>query len=1013
MLLDTHKISLIYDFWKLNNEETYIHDVTELSRKLTESDTIDAQYIRDWIPDLVRLVELWEKKSLNELDKFYADLLTDESVSDKADALLRFLYDIQSYEMVKYLLEKNVEHYKKDKLVSSTMSAFHESCIYGFSQVCLLFIRNKQDVNEPFSLIYENFKTNKKEIVRNLTALQLVCLWSKYFPKRLPSYAHTARILLNNGAQVNTTSTESTTPLHWACRAKHTVQIAQDLIEHGACISARDQLNIQPIHYACWGRNQNLIELLLSKGAQLTEQDDFGRTAIHFLCMPTYVETMTADDQQQQYDLMKFLLNKYEKNSHLIDLKKEDSQGHTLLAYACVSQNLPLLQLLVEHQRELLNKTTTDGRTPLMIAIDECFVDGIEYLLKQPGLERNVFDTTGNTAIHHACMCTNISMRENLLQLLINDTNGTFDLEKRNEQLIDPFMLCTINQSIDLCRILIKKNVLLTKKDLYSRQPIHVACQMGNYELISLLIQSSNVNINAIDDNNRNCLFYAISYGDEKIVDLLLDNNVTIKIRDRVGDTPLHLAVQHKKNGFKLTSCLLTKQDGKDLINEPAGDGMKPILLAADSKQPEVVYLLIKNGADVKAVDSEHQTALHLACKNDCMKSAFYLIEFGGLDVNELNCYRQTPIFHAYTTNDYDLVQYLVSCGARIDLRDSQNHLPIHVGIILSQDEDYNLNLIDLYKNKHAKLLDDQSNESRMTPLILASMQGKFNIVKHLILNYKVNVLAKCSNGHSALHYACLLKNSKALEIVEFLMEHGCTYEKVDQPKGAFLYTVAQYGDREAAMFFINHWLKKNPDINEKHYCASILDLLFDRAQLHHHDIDTEHLRSLIEKGASLYSSKLPTFPCPLINDCPAFYLLLLEYNCISIIDKSKFIFQLLHSISTHPDNYFLLNSKDKEFITVCEYFLKIVRLVHYNYNIERFYSLIEKYCLPQLNAEQPSEQVEILQEQLDSLRSTPLKLSELARKLIRTKINLPTKKKFEQMGLTRHLVEFLSQATL
>ncbi|CAF5126725.1 unnamed protein product, partial [Rotaria sp. Silwood1] len=124
---------------------------------------------------------------------------------------------------------------------------------------------------------------------------------------------------------------------------------------------------------------------------------------------------------------------------------------------------------------------------------------------------------------------------------------------------------------------------------------------------------------------------------------------------------------------------------------------------------------------------------------------------------------------------------------------------------------------------------------------------------------------------------------------------------------------------------------KKNPNINEIHYCATILDLLFDRANMQHHDIDTEHLRDLLEKGAHLFSSRLPTFPCPLINDCPAFYLILLEYNCVSIVDKSKFIFQILHSVSTHPENYILLNGKDTEFITVCDYILKIVQLARYN----------------------------------------------------------------------------------
>jgi ankyrin repeat protein len=391
------------------------------------------------------------------LDNFYKKLFIDNSSSDKVDALLRFFYGIQSYELVKYLLEKNVEHYKKKKLVSSTMNGFHEACIYGFSQVCLLYIRNKQDINETFSIIYENMKTNKKEIIRNLTALQLVCLWSKYFPKRLVSYAHTVRILLNHGARVNMISTELTTPLHWTCRAKHTTQLAQDLIEHGACINARDKMNIQPIHYACWSRNQALVEILLSKGAQLTDQDDLGRTPIHFLCMPPYIEEISSYDQQQQYDLMKYIFDSHKKNSYSIDLTKQDNQGHTVLAYACVSHNLSLMELLLQTQSCLLNQTTSDGRTPLMIAIDECFLDGIEYLLKQSGLQRNVCDRMGNTAIHHATMSKNTSIRLNLLQVLIDDKNGIFDLEKRNEQLVDSFMMCTINQSIELCRLLINK----------------------------------------------------------------------------------------------------------------------------------------------------------------------------------------------------------------------------------------------------------------------------------------------------------------------------------------------------------------------------------------------------------------------------------------------------------------------------------------------------------------------------------------------------------------------------
>ncbi|CAF0899713.1 unnamed protein product [Adineta ricciae] len=1011
MLLNTNKISLIYDFWKLSTEDNYLQDATELSRKLTESDIIDAKYIQDWIPDLLYLVKLWEQELFTELDDFYMTLLNDRTSSDKVDTLLRFLYDIQLYELVKYLLEKNVHHYKQDKRVSSTMSGFHEACVYGFSQVCLLYLQNEQDINETFSLVYENIKTNKQELIRNLTGLQLVCLWSKYFPKRLVSYAHTLRLLLNHGARVNMISTELSTPLHWTCRAKHTTQLAQDLIEHGACVNACDKFNIQPIHYACWTRNRTLVDLFLSKGIQLTAQDDFGRTSIHFLCMPAYIEEITQDDQQGQYDLMKYLLNYCEKNFYSIDLTQSDHQGRTLLTYACLSHNLSLMQLLLEHQPDLLNKATIIGRTPLMIAIDECFLDGIEYLLQYRNLERDGCDMNGNTAVHYICMSRNTTKRSDMLKLLLNDKNGIFDFEKRTEQLIDPFMLCTVYQANDLCRLLIEKDVILSKQDIFSRQSLHVACQLGNHELVSLLLKSSKIDINALDANNRNCLFYALSSGNDKLVQLLIDNNVKINIQDVIGDTPLHLAVQHPTNACQLTKCLLSKPESKEIINESAADGMKPLLLAANFQQADIVYLLLKNGADINGVNNEQQTALHLACKSGSMTCAFYLIEVGGLSIDVLDFYQQTPLFYAFTSNDYDLVQYLLLCNARIDVRDSENYLPIHTGLLLSKiDEDYKFDLIDLYKGEHEDLLNDQSNPSKISPLLIACMQGKLEVVKYLISNYRVDILARCLHGYTALHYACLVKSKKSLDIIEFLMQNGCTYEQVDEPKGTFLHTVVRHGDQHAARYFIDYWLKTNPDINELHCGSTLLDLLYQRAQYHHHDLDVQHLRQLLEKGARLHDSKLPIFPGTLVNDCPLFYLTLLEYNCSPITDKTEFIIDLLNTISIYPDTIVLVNRKDKEYITVCEYFFNVIQLIRYFYDIEQFYSIINQKFLSQFTAEQSNDDTVLLKTRINKLQSTPLKLSEIARKIIRKNLDIPSQHNFQQLDLTKYLADFLSQ---
>lgn len=104
------------------------------------------------------------------------------------------------------------------------------------------------------------------------------------------------------------------------------------------------------------------------------------------------------------------------------------------------------------------------------------------------------------------------------------------------------------------------------------------------------------------------------------------------------------------------------------------------------------------------------------------------------------------------------------------------------------------------------------------------------------------------------------------------------------------------------------------------------------------------------------------------------------------------------------------MNTSEKEFISACDYFLKIVQLSHYYYKNEHLYAIIDKHFLPQLRAQQSSEEVEKLQKQLENLRSTPLKLSELSRKLIHQNIPIPNKTKIQTLGITKHLVDFLVQ---
>ncbi|CAF2852914.1 unnamed protein product [Rotaria sp. Silwood2] len=78
-------------------------------------------------------------------------------------------------------------------------------------------------------------------------------------------------------------------------------------------------------------------------------------------------------------------------------------------------------------------------------------------------------------------------------------------------------------------------------------------------------------------------------------------------------------------------------------------------------------------------------------------------------------------------------------------------------------------------------------------------------------------------------------------------MENRFTLEKVDEPKGTFLFTISQYSDRQAMIYFIDDWLKTYPDINEFHHGATLLDRFYDCARLYHHYLDIQYLRHLSE----------------------------------------------------------------------------------------------------------------------------------------------------------------------
>lgn len=89
-----------------------------------------------------------------------------------------------------------------------------------------------------------------------------------------------AQILLENDAHVNSKNYGGMTPLHVAASLEH-ASIVQLLLENGADINSRDYGGMTPLHIAASLEDGSIVRLLLENDAHVNAKDNGGMTPLH------------------------------------------------------------------------------------------------------------------------------------------------------------------------------------------------------------------------------------------------------------------------------------------------------------------------------------------------------------------------------------------------------------------------------------------------------------------------------------------------------------------------------------------------------------------------------------------------------------------------------------------------------------------------------------------------------------------------------------------------------------
>jgi ankyrin repeat protein len=181
------------------------------------------------------------------------------------------------------------------------------------------------------------------------------------------------RMLLNHGVKSDVKNHRGETALHVVSRGRYdskgAVRVARLLLEQGVDVNSEDKDRSSPLHSACYSGKLEIARALLHHGANANAKNDQGETPLHQVSQGGY------ESQTDGVGIAKLLLDRG------VDVNSRDENGVTSLHLASWCGRLEIARLLLEHSTSK-NKIV---RTLLHVGVEgECYLkpqghSGVSY----------------------------------------------------------------------------------------------------------------------------------------------------------------------------------------------------------------------------------------------------------------------------------------------------------------------------------------------------------------------------------------------------------------------------------------------------------------------------------------------------------------------------------------------------------------------------------------------------------------------------------------------------------
>ncbi|XP_064600796.1 poly [ADP-ribose] polymerase tankyrase-like [Liolophura sinensis] len=574
-------------------------------------------------------------------------------------------------------------------------------------------------------------------------------------------HTHIASYLLNLGANPNTADSSNNTAIHYAA-AYGWPHLTQLLLEAGADPNTQSLWKISPVSIAWLKGHRGIVSILLEdERVDVNFRDDRGQTLVHIAASSPLAKDL--------YDQMEYLIE--EKGGDATAVSMEGDTALTLLLFApqntgedgidfgmYEARRRKIAELLLKHGCPI-DTVKKSGETVLDLAVKKASHDMSLFLIEKGASISNHQDENGDNLLH--CICRE-SIEFNFLLIL------QLLLEKTPTKATD--------KGTDFVAIL---KSMANQHNHEGFTPLLLACKK----------YGENFHAPGKDDKERRLWWRKKREFLKVLVEKLgSDVNAVVGMRRQEGDTDVSEKLRYGPSGKQSVLDLLL--DARDM-SDPDGpwganpairmmlnyhvdpnnrsiDGRTPLCKAVRKGHPDLIAMLLENGADVNMGETDEEgnvirtpfiEAISSVIEEGVVKILKMMLKKGAR-INEKVPKTGGTALHKIVTLSDDARQVKVmkpfmTFGPDLDVRDGNGRTPLHLAVNNNRGSINSSNLVEEMLIDNGADVFAKDNQSRMPISYVFSHVGRESDSSQIDPTELCRLLATAMNFKQLDHQDC------------------------------------------------------------------------------------------------------------------------------------------------------------------------------------------------------------------------------------------------------------------